>query len=129
MLMMNVLNIPKQCDHRLKFSPHALMRAKERDVPLPKYLPFNTKCVETRLVNGNLRYKLSYTFNGVEYILVVSMNKKVITVYPFDEPTENEMTSSAIAKLRARIDPGFIVSENYICLDYETDYYLQYQCH
>ena len=127
--MMNVFNIPKQADHRLVYSKHAIERAVERDVPMPKYLPFGTKFVEASYVRGELRYKLSYNFNDVKYILVLSENQRVVTVYPFEDPTEEETISSAIARLRARMNPGMIASDKFICLDYETDYYLNQQCH
>jgi hypothetical protein len=48
---MNVLNIPKQNNHVLRFSPHALKRAHERDVPIPKYIPFNSKLIKYSLIN------------------------------------------------------------------------------
>lgn len=124
---MYVLDIPKQSDHKLIYSNHAIERANERDVPMPKYIPFGTKFIEAHYVKGDLRYKLSYTFNNVEYIIVLSVNRHVVTVYPSIDPTEDEITSSAIARLRARMNPGLIVSEDYICFDYETDYSLLYQ--
>jgi hypothetical protein len=128
-MMMNVFDIPKQADHRLVYSKHAIERAVERDVPMPKYLPFGTKFVEASYVRGDLRYKLSYIFNDVEYIIVLSEDRHVVTVYPYIDPTEDEITSSAIARIRARMNPGLIVSEHFICFDYETDYYLPYQCY
>ena len=124
---MNVLNIPKQSNHELIYSSHAIERANERDVPMPKYVPFGTKFIEAKYIKGDLRYKLSYTFNDVEYIIVLSENKHVVTVYPYIDPTEDEITSRAIARIRARMNPGLIVSEHYICFDYETDYCLSYQ--
>ena len=66
---MNVLNIPKQSNHELIYSSHAIERANERDVPMPKYVPFGTKFIEANYIKGDLRYKLSYTFNDVEYIV------------------------------------------------------------
>ena len=125
---MNVLNIPTQADHELIYSPHAIKRANERDVPLPKYLPFGVKFVSAKYVRGDFRLKLSFTYNNVDYILVISENQSVVTVYPFDDPTEEETISSAIAKLRARMNSSMVESDQYICFDYETDYQLYQQC-
>ena len=125
---MNVLSIPKQADHELIYSSHAIKRANERDVPMPKYLPFGTKFIEAKYVRGDFRLKLSFIYNHVKYILVLSENQSVVTVYPFEDPTEEETISSAIARLRARMNPGMIASDKFICLDYETDYYLNQQC-
>ena len=125
---MNVLNIPKQADHELIYRKHAIDRANEKDVPLPKYLPFGAKFVETRYVKGDLRYRFSYTYNNFEYFIVISETGRVVTVYPLDEQIEEKTISSAIAKLRARMNPSMIASDQFICLDYETDYYLYQEC-
>ncbi len=100
--MMNVLSIPKQVDHELIYSQRVMVRAYERDVPMPKYIPFGAKCIAKRRVVGGFRYKLSYTYNNVEYFMVVSDNQVVINVFPLDS---TESISSAIAKLRARMNP------------------------
>ena len=79
---MNVLNIPKQTEHQLWYSKHALEMAKERNVPKPKYLPLDAKCVGTKIENGKFTYTIEYTFNGSTYILILGENGDVITVYP-----------------------------------------------
>jgi hypothetical protein len=79
---MNVLNIPKQADHELCYSYHALEMAKLRNVPTPKYLPLNAKCVLTKIVNDEISYTIEYTFNGLIYTLILGEDGGVITVYP-----------------------------------------------
>jgi hypothetical protein len=79
---MNVLNIPKQADHELWYSYHALEMAKSRNVPKPKYLPLDAKCVGTKIENGQYSYTIEYTFNGLTYILILGEDGDVITVYP-----------------------------------------------
>ena len=118
--MMNVLNIPKQADHELIYSKHAIERANEREVPMPKYIPFGAKFIEKRYIKEKLRYKLSYNFNDVEYFIVLAEDKSVMTVYP----CEDRATSVAISKLRTRMNANFVVSDQFICLDYEKDYYM-----
>jgi hypothetical protein len=79
---MNVLNIPKQIDLELVYSYHAIQRAEERKVPLPKYLPLNAKCVDTKIVNNEISYTVEYIFNNSIYTMILSHNGGVITVYP-----------------------------------------------
>ncbi len=117
--MMNVLNLPKQSDHELVYSYHAIERAIERDVPMPKYIPFGAKCISKRRVMGSLRYKLSYTYNDVEYFMVVSDNQMVMTVYAFEDRT----TSVSIAKIHEKMNADMVVSDTLICMEYEVDYY------
>ena len=117
--MMNVFDIPKQSDHELIYSTHAIERANERDVPMPKYIPFGSKFIERRCVREKLRYKLSYTYNNAEYFIVLAEDKSVMTVYP----CEDQATSIAISKLRARMNASMVASDQFICLDYEVDYY------
>jgi len=119
-MMMNVFDIPKQADHELIYSKHAIERANEREVPMPKYIPFGAKFIGKRYVKEKLRYKLSYTYNDAKYFIVLSEDKIVMTVYPFEDYT----TSIAIAKLRARMNASLVASNQFICLDYETDYYM-----
>jgi len=119
-MMMNVFDIPKQADHELIYSGHAIERANEREVPMPKYIPFGAKFIGKRYIKEKLRYKLSYTYNDVEYFIVLSEDKIVITVYE----CEDRSTSVAISKLRTRMNANFVVSNQFICLDYETDYYM-----
>ncbi len=111
---MNILNIPKQADHELIYSKHAIERACERDVPMPKYLPFGTKFVASRYVKEQLRYKLSYKYNDAEYFIVLSENTNVMTVYPSDE------ISSKIEKIKKKMNADMVVSDEYICMDYEV---------
>jgi len=116
---MNVLNIPKQSNHELIYTTHAIERATERDVPMPKYIPLGAKFVGRRYVKDKLRYKLSYTYNDAEYYIVLAEDKSVMTVYPDEDRT----TSLAIARLRARMNASMVVSDKFICMDYEVDCY------
>ena len=93
---MNVLNCPKQIDRELIYSHHAINRAEERCVPLPKYLPLNSECTKVDLQNGKLYYHIDYTFNDVKYRMVVSEDEVIITVYPL----ESSMTSELMAQLK-----------------------------
>ena len=79
---MNVLNIPKQTEHQLWYSKHALEMAKKRNVPKPKYLPLDAKCVGTKIENGQFSYTIEYTFNDSAYFLILGEDGGVITVYP-----------------------------------------------
>ena len=79
---MNVLNIPKQLDLELFYSYHAIERAKERKVPLPKYLPLDAKCVESKIVNDEICYTIEYIFNDLIYTMILTHDGAVKTVYP-----------------------------------------------
>ena len=57
---MNVLEIPKQLDRELIYSHHAINRAEERCVPLPKYLPLNSECTKVDLQHDKLYYHIIY---------------------------------------------------------------------
>lgn len=125
--MMNVFDIPKQSDHRLVYSKHALDRARERDVPLPEYIPFNAKLVDAYKINDKYFVcKLTYRFNDTQYAMIVDEFGKVITLYPFGPTSMFQRIQSNYAKRLAKEkeEDNFIVSDDYICLGYETDYYL-----
>ena len=80
---MNVLNIPKQINAELRYTLHAKERAEMRDVPLPKYVPLNSKCVkrdwnvETEIYS----YTLEYKYNETLYHMVVTDAMTVVTVF------------------------------------------------
>ena len=80
---MNVLNIPKQINTELRYTRHAYERAEMRDVPLPKYVPLDAKCVkrEWNRELDNYTYTLEYKFNDAEYQMVVADDMKVVTVF------------------------------------------------
>ena len=80
---MNVLNIPKQINTELRYSKHAKERAEMRDVPLPKYVPLDSKCVrrEWNKELNNYTYTIEYKFNEIDYQIVVADDMKVVTVY------------------------------------------------
>lgn len=80
---MNVLNIPKQINTLLRYSKHAKDRAEMRDVPLPKYVPLDSRCVkrEWNKELDNYTYTLEYKFNEIEYHMVVADDMMVVTVF------------------------------------------------
>ena len=88
---MNVLSIPKQLDRELIYSHHAINRAEERCVPLPKYLPLNAECEKVDLQHDKLYYHINYTFNDVKYRMVVSEDEVIITVYPLESSMPSEL--------------------------------------
>jgi hypothetical protein len=80
---MNVLNIPKQSDKPLIYTSHAKMRSYDKDIPKPKYVPLNARLVERQwdIESQSTFYKLEFTFNERPYILVVSSEWEVVTMY------------------------------------------------
>lgn len=84
---MNVFNIKKQCDQKLIYSEHAIERARERKVPMPKYVPMDTVCVGKELRFDEDVFKLVFNYSGHKYGLVVSKSMVVITVYTIVQPT------------------------------------------
>jgi hypothetical protein len=123
---MNVLNIPKQNNTPLIYTFHAMDRAMEKNVPVPKYLPMNSKCFRVDNSNESERYRVLYVYNGIEYCLVVSESFKVITVYPIHKKDaglrENQRKSNRqeIKELFQKIDK-LVVRDDYICLESEVD--------
>lgn len=126
---MNVLNIQKQNNHVLRFSPHALKRAHERDVPIPKYIPFNSRLIKYDFKNEDLCFHLAYKFSGIEYLMIVSETNYVVTLYPMYELSSQVKIRNVYNKYMAsKESEGFISTGDLICLDYETDYYVSQQC-
>ena len=80
---MNVLNIPKQSDRPLIYTGHAHIRAFDKDIPKPKYIPLNAQLVDKQWDKENecISYKIKYKFNEREYVIVVSDDWRVITMY------------------------------------------------
>ena len=80
---MNVLNIPKQSDKPLIYSNHAHVRSYDKDIPKPKYVPLNSRLIEKHwdVENECFSYKLEFTFNDRDYILIVSDEWEVFTMY------------------------------------------------
>jgi hypothetical protein len=121
---MNVLNIPKQIDEPLGYTFHAMDRALERNVPLPKYLPINSKCLKVDKTNGQFRYTISYVYNDEEYCLVLSENYKVVTVYPLHN-YGNELRDFQRKTYRQELKELFqkldkmVILDDYICMESE----------
>ncbi len=79
---MNVLDIPKQVDKELIYTTHALERAEQRNVPMPKYVPLNVRCSRVEVnENGIICYTLNYDFFGTLYEMVVTEKNVVLTLF------------------------------------------------
>jgi len=87
---MNVFKIQKQCDVMLKYTNHAVQRAEERDVPMPSYIPLNTVPIAFDASNGEVSYSLSFKYFGKKYVMVVTDDMVVLTVYRVSEPIVKE---------------------------------------
>ena len=121
---MNVLNIPKQIDEPLTYTFHAMDRALERNVPIPKYLPKDSKCLKIDGTSGQTRYTISYHYNDEEYCLVLSDNFKVVTVYPLHKNgnrlriNQRKTKRQELKELFSKLDK-MVVLDDYICLQSE----------
>jgi hypothetical protein len=121
---MNVLDIPKQIDEPLGYTFHAMDRALERNVPIPKYLPKNSKCLKIDKSNGQTRYTISYFYNDEEYCLVLSENFKVVTVYPLHNygnglrDNQRKTYRQELKELFQKLDK-MVVLDDYICMESE----------
>ena len=124
---MNVLNIPKQCDHELIYTSHAINRAKERGVPLPKYVPFGSILEDVVKGEQSTKFKIVYTYNDIRYIMVVTSEKSVLTVFPAYPLTQSYKMRFMTNNYRSTLTAKFIASDKFIYLDYETDYSLYQQ--
>jgi hypothetical protein len=80
---MNVLTAPKQIDKELIYTDHAIQRAEQRDVPMPKYVPLDVQCIkkEYDLIRKIMAYTLNFTFNDNTYSMVVTERMQVLTVF------------------------------------------------
>ena len=121
---MNVLNIPKQIDEQLSYTFHAMDRALERNVPISKYLPKNSKCLKIDKINGQIRYTISYFYNDEEYCMVLSENFKVVTVFPLHK-NGNKLKSNQRKSNRQKLKDLFqkldkmVILDDYICMESE----------
>ena len=81
------LDIKKQCDLELIYGEHSCMRSDERNVPLPKYIPFNAVFMGRDYRHGREAYTIQYEFRGKKYIMVVEDHTmRVRTVYQQNTP-------------------------------------------
>ncbi len=87
---MDVFKIQKQCDVMLKYTTHAIQRAEERDVPMPSYIPLNTVPIAFDASNGEVSYSLSFKYFGKKYVMVVTDDMVVLTVYRVSDPVVKE---------------------------------------
>ena len=109
---MNVLNIPKQSDIPLYYSGHARFRHIDRDIPKPKYVPLDARLIDRQwdLVEECFTYKLEYTYNDRDYILVVSQHWDVITLMTHNHHWQHKTKEcirhqKIIEKLKKRPQP------------------------
>lgn len=80
-------DIKKQCDLELVYGEHSCMRSDERNVPLPKYIPFNAVFMGRDYRYGREAYTIQYEFRGKKYIMVVEDHTmRVRTVYQQNTP-------------------------------------------
>lgn len=79
---MKFIETLKLSNQELSYSLHALEMSKIRNVPKPKYLPQNAKCINTEIRDGVNTYKIEYSFNSLFYTMILSETGSVITVYP-----------------------------------------------
>lgn len=80
---MNVLKTNKQIDLELKYTNHAIERAEQRDIPMPKYIPLYVQCVKKEwcMIKNVMTYTLTFFFNDSLYSMVVTDQLEVVTVY------------------------------------------------
>jgi hypothetical protein len=128
---MNVLDIPKQNNTPLSYTHHAMDRAFEREVPIPKYLPKNSKCLKIENTAGQLRYTISYFYNDDEYCLILSDAFKVVTVYALHvksnsyKSNERKSNRQEIKDLFKKVEK-MVLLDDYICLESEVYNYHNY---
>ena len=80
-------DIKKQCDLELIYGKHSFMRSDERNVPLPKYIPFNAVFMGRDYRYGREAYTIQYEFRGKKYIMIVEDHTmRVRTVYQQNTP-------------------------------------------
>lgn len=91
---MNVLNIPMQIDHELIYTTHAIERAEQRNVPMPKYVPMGVRCSKIDENENGLRsYTLNFDYFGTVYQMVVNEKNVVLTMFTpvFQPATQKEI--------------------------------------
>lgn len=91
---MNVLKIGKQIDRELIYTNHAIERAEQRKVPMPKYVPMNVRCSRIDVnEEGCKYYTLNFDFFGKLYEMVVNEENIVLTMFTpdFQPATQKEI--------------------------------------
>lgn len=79
---MNVLVTPKQIDKELVYTLHAIERAEQRNVPMPKYVPLGVRCIHVDIDKKGFKYfTLNFDFFGKVYEMVVSEQNVVLTMF------------------------------------------------
>ena len=129
--VMNVLNIPKQSDIPLIYTGHAKDRHFDRDIPKPKYVPLDARLIDRQwdLDEECFTYKLEYTFNDRDYILVVSQHYDVITLMRHTHHWQHKTKEcirhqKIVAKLKKRPEPYKRKSKyNHIDISDNEEYY------
>jgi len=94
-------DIKKQCDLELIYGEHSCMRSDERNVPLPKYIPFNAVFMGRDYRYGREAYTIQYEFRGKKYIMIVEDHTmRVRTVYQQDTATNICKFINTLPKLK-----------------------------
>jgi hypothetical protein len=129
---MNELQEFKWSKEVLMYSLHAQERAYERGVPMPKYLPLDSRRVHNPESIAGERYKILFNYNDEEYFLILSKDFTVVTVYPTNETNEIRQCESRVGNLKvyknnkqviqelwAKVDK-MVLFDDYICLESEV---------
>ncbi len=91
---MNVFKIKKQIDNELIYTTHAIERAEQRNVPMPKYVPLDVRCSRIDVnEQGKRYYTLNFDFFGKLYEMVVNEENVVLTMFTpvFQPATQKEI--------------------------------------
>ena len=91
---MNVFNIRKQCDVKLRYTTHAIQRAEERNIPIPTYVPFNAVCDGKDIRDGDIVFRIVYKYQGSKYCMVVMEDMLVLTMFGISSQTFVEQMES-----------------------------------
>jgi hypothetical protein len=133
-------DIKKQCDKPLRYTDHAIERAEERNVPIPKYIPLNAVCIGKQNDNDTLAFKLEYSYIGIKYTMVVSEDMVVFTVYPPEKETIVDyvkmITNQTYAikqkqrNMRQNMTQEYYTHKQgkYKHMEFEAEYDTYYQC-
>lgn len=124
---MDVLQNLKWSNQELFLSEHAIMRASERETPLPKYIPLNSRCVKTIDFVDCKKFKVVFTYNDDEYCALVSEDGTIVTVYPYEIEGKEEYRNSLFNAYKQSIIDTWkkvdklVMVDGYICLESEVD--------
>ena len=130
------LDIKKQCDLELIYEVHSHMRSDERNVPRPKYIPFNAVFMGKDFRDDKDSYIIQYEFRGKKYIMIVEDYTMVVrTVYQLNTsdnigkfittlPSQKNKDKEAQRRLRQnKSEEYFLIKEGkYKHMEWEVGY-------